>query len=147
MSSNDGKGNLQPNISFLFSSILFVFCHASGFAEFKYMHTYSICVIAGPGGDLRVYLEGLATAENVQEYVASHPFGQPPITEPSSRWNLYCEVGDPRLSRKKETKETKIGDRGCKNENKNLGRNRRKKIRRLQKRGKKSRLQKKNQKS
>ncbi|KAK1352950.1 Haloacid dehalogenase-like hydrolase superfamily protein [Heracleum sosnowskyi] len=30
----------------------------------------------GPEGDLRVYLEGLALAENVQEYVKNHPFGQ-----------------------------------------------------------------------
>ena len=34
---------------------------------------------AGPEGDLRVYLEGLALAENVQEYVKNHPFGQRPI--------------------------------------------------------------------
>ncbi|KAK1352937.1 ubiquitin-like domain-containing CTD phosphatase 1 [Heracleum sosnowskyi] len=33
----------------------------------------------GPEGDLRVYLEGLALAENVQEYVKNHPFGQRPI--------------------------------------------------------------------
>ncbi|KAK1352946.1 hypothetical protein POM88_052784 [Heracleum sosnowskyi] len=30
-------------------------------------------------GDLRVYLEGLALAENVQEYVKNHPFGQRPL--------------------------------------------------------------------
>ncbi|KAK1352938.1 hypothetical protein POM88_052776 [Heracleum sosnowskyi] len=33
----------------------------------------------GPEGDLRVYLEGLALAKNVQEYVKNHPFGQRPI--------------------------------------------------------------------
>ncbi|MED6130592.1 hypothetical protein PIB30_002185 [Stylosanthes scabra] len=46
----------------------------------------------GPGGELRVYLEGLAEAENVQEYVASHPFGQDPITEAHPSWNFYHEV-------------------------------------------------------
>ncbi|MED6196807.1 hypothetical protein PIB30_050779 [Stylosanthes scabra] len=46
----------------------------------------------GPGGELRVYLEGLADAENVQEYVASHPFGQDPITEAHPSWNFYHEV-------------------------------------------------------
>ncbi|KAL3613177.1 hypothetical protein CASFOL_042963 [Castilleja foliolosa] len=35
----------------------------------------------GPEGDLRVYLEGLALEENVQEYVKQNPFGQRPITE------------------------------------------------------------------
>lgn len=49
-------------------------------------------VDAGPGGDLRVYLEGLAMANNVQEYVASHPFGQPAITKSDPNWDFYCRV-------------------------------------------------------
>ncbi|XP_041992882.1 uncharacterized protein LOC121743617 [Salvia splendens] len=43
----------------------------------------------GPGGDLRVYLEGLA---NVQNYVEQHPFGQSPIGEQDLSWEFYCRV-------------------------------------------------------
>ncbi|XP_057791799.1 uncharacterized protein LOC131008789 [Salvia miltiorrhiza] len=46
----------------------------------------------GPGGDLRVYLEGLAEAENVQEYVKQNPFGQRPITEKNLSWGYYRKV-------------------------------------------------------
>ncbi|KAL2462005.1 Haloacid dehalogenase-like hydrolase (HAD) superfamily protein [Abeliophyllum distichum] len=46
----------------------------------------------GPGGDLRVYLEGLALAENVQEYVEQNPFGQRPITERNLSWRFYRKV-------------------------------------------------------
>ncbi|TQE01561.1 hypothetical protein C1H46_012791 [Malus baccata] len=34
----------------------------------------------GEGGDIRYYLERLVEAQNVQEYVKQHPFGQRPIT-------------------------------------------------------------------
>ncbi|GFP79773.1 uncharacterized fcp1 homology domain-containing protein c1271.03c [Phtheirospermum japonicum] len=43
----------------------------------------------GPGGDLRVYLEGLLTSENVQKYVEQHPFGQSAINETSLSWEFY----------------------------------------------------------
>ncbi|KAJ8560572.1 hypothetical protein K7X08_022432 [Anisodus acutangulus] len=46
----------------------------------------------GPGGDLRVYLEGLSMAENVQKYVESNPFGQRPITENNASWRYYRKV-------------------------------------------------------
>ncbi|XP_057739779.1 uncharacterized protein LOC130956829 [Arachis stenosperma] len=46
----------------------------------------------GLGGDLHMYLEGLAGAENVQEYVASHPFGQKAITETHPSWDFYRKV-------------------------------------------------------
>ncbi|KAM3307929.1 putative protein isoform X1 [Capsicum chacoense] len=46
----------------------------------------------GPGGDLRVYLEGLSMAENVQRYVESNPFGQRPITEKNASWRYYRKV-------------------------------------------------------
>ncbi|KAF7806273.1 putative FCP1 likey domain-containing protein [Senna tora] len=48
----------------------------------------------GPGGDLRAYLEGLAMAEKVQEYVASNPFGQRAITERNPSWRYYKKVID-----------------------------------------------------
>ncbi|CAN4100370.1 unnamed protein product [Withania somnifera] len=46
----------------------------------------------GPGGDLRVYLEGLSMAENVQKYIESNPFGQRPITEKNASWRYYSKV-------------------------------------------------------
>ncbi|KAF2312870.1 hypothetical protein GH714_040927 [Hevea brasiliensis] len=46
----------------------------------------------GPGGDLRVYLEQLAVAQNVQEYVAQNPFGQRAITESNPSWGFYRRI-------------------------------------------------------
>ncbi|KAK6913357.1 hypothetical protein RJ641_022958 [Dillenia turbinata] len=46
----------------------------------------------GPGGDLRVYMEHLAVAENVQKYVQERPFGQQAINETSSSWPFYKDV-------------------------------------------------------
>lgn len=44
------------------------------------------------GGELRVYLEGLANTKDMHKYVEEHPFGQEGITERSKFWNFYCEV-------------------------------------------------------
>lgn len=46
----------------------------------------------GPGGDLRVYLENIAAADDVQRYVQEHPFGQPSITESDPHWNFYAKI-------------------------------------------------------
>lgn len=46
----------------------------------------------GAGGDLRVYLEELSAAEDVQKFVEKNPFGQRPITENSASWDFYLEV-------------------------------------------------------
>ncbi|GAB2228666.1 hypothetical protein Droror1_Dr00022789 [Drosera rotundifolia] len=43
----------------------------------------------GQGGNIRTYLEELALAENVQEYIRSHPFGQSAITKESLTWPFY----------------------------------------------------------
>ncbi|BBH00219.1 Haloacid dehalogenase-like hydrolase superfamily protein [Prunus dulcis] len=48
--------------------------------------------LSGPGGDLRVYLEGLAAAENIQEFIEQEPFGQSPINESSASWPFYLRV-------------------------------------------------------
>ncbi|KAI3980405.1 hypothetical protein MKX01_003944 [Papaver californicum] len=48
----------------------------------------------GPGGDIRVYLEGLVEAGNVQKYVERHPFGQPAITYRNPFWGFYRHVHD-----------------------------------------------------
>ncbi|XWS44411.1 hypothetical protein CRYUN_Cryun15aG0043100 [Craigia yunnanensis] len=46
----------------------------------------------GAGGDLKVYLERLASAENVQNFIEQNPFGQIPITERSHDWGFYSQV-------------------------------------------------------
>ncbi|CAL5374478.1 unnamed protein product [Camellia sinensis] len=46
----------------------------------------------GRSGDLRGYLEGLASADNVQKYVQQNPFGQRPITEKNLSWAFYLKV-------------------------------------------------------
>ncbi|KAI3824098.1 hypothetical protein L1987_05547 [Smallanthus sonchifolius] len=46
----------------------------------------------GPDGDLRVYLEGVATSESVKMYVEQHPFGQRAIGETSPFWPFYSGV-------------------------------------------------------
>ncbi|CAH1413221.1 unnamed protein product [Lactuca virosa] len=45
----------------------------------------------GPNGDLRVYLEGVGTTENVKTYVEQHPFGQNAIDKRSPRWAFYSK--------------------------------------------------------
>ncbi|KAL0357349.1 UNVERIFIED_CONTAM: hypothetical protein Scaly_1420600 [Sesamum calycinum] len=59
----------------------------------------------GPGGDLRVYLEGLAMAENVPEYVKQNPFGQRPITEKNLSWGYYLKVIEASSTPPRETGE------------------------------------------
>ena len=39
-----------------------------------------------------MYLETLATADDVQRYVREHRFGQPPITESDPDWNFYKRI-------------------------------------------------------
>lgn len=46
----------------------------------------------GDGGDLRVYLEELSAAKDVQKFVEKKPFGQMPITENSASWDFYLKV-------------------------------------------------------
>lgn len=48
--------------------------------------------MAGAGGDLRQYLDGLANAENMVEYIEQHPFGQEGISEKSQSWDFYLKV-------------------------------------------------------
>uniref|UniRef100_A0A0D3FP87 Mitochondrial import inner membrane translocase subunit TIM50 n=1 Tax=Oryza barthii TaxID=65489 RepID=A0A0D3FP87_9ORYZ len=46
----------------------------------------------GPGGDLRVYLENLTVAEDVECYVRNNPFGQPFITQSDPHWSFYAQI-------------------------------------------------------
>ncbi|TYI54377.1 hypothetical protein E1A91_D11G070100v1 [Gossypium mustelinum] len=48
----------------------------------------------GVGGELRVYLERLALAENVQKFLELNPFGKIAITERSHDWGFYSRVID-----------------------------------------------------
>nr|GLL39155.1 uncharacterized FCP1 homology domain-containing protein C1271.03c-like isoform X2 [Ipomoea trifida] len=65
--------------------------HSSIFPEtYKLMNKNDKAL--GPGGDLRVYLECLADAEDVRGYVEEHPFGQKAIDETSSNWNFFSRV-------------------------------------------------------
>ncbi|XP_020233079.1 uncharacterized protein LOC109813331 isoform X1 [Cajanus cajan] len=60
--------------------------------SYRYYHTRDSEL--GSGGDLRVYLEGLVKAENVQKHVAENPFGQRPIRETNPSWRYYSKVID-----------------------------------------------------
>ncbi|EXC33910.1 hypothetical protein L484_012800 [Morus notabilis] len=46
----------------------------------------------GPRGELRVYLDELAGAEDVPSFVKEHPFGQSAITPAHSDWHFYSKV-------------------------------------------------------
>ncbi|KAG2642139.1 hypothetical protein PVAP13_2KG262558 [Panicum virgatum] len=48
----------------------------------------------GPGGDLRMYLERVAAADNVQSFVRDNPFGQNSITDSDPNWNFYVQIVD-----------------------------------------------------
>ncbi|KDP31363.1 hypothetical protein JCGZ_11739 [Jatropha curcas] len=56
----------------------------------------------GPGGNLRLYLEKLAEAQNVQEFVAQNPFGQPAITEANPFWGFYQKILSGTSSKKQD---------------------------------------------
>ncbi|XP_074277738.1 uncharacterized protein LOC141601360 [Silene latifolia] len=46
----------------------------------------------GPNGDIRLYLERLAEAENVQEFIQANPFGHQSITNAHPSWNFYSKI-------------------------------------------------------
>uniref|UniRef100_A0A7N0VCW7 FCP1 homology domain-containing protein n=2 Tax=Kalanchoe fedtschenkoi TaxID=63787 RepID=A0A7N0VCW7_KALFE len=58
----------------------------------SYQHTDVNDCSLGPGGDLRVYLEKLAMADSIPEYVRNHPFGQRPIRDTNLSWKYYKKV-------------------------------------------------------
>lgn len=47
---------------------------------------------SGNGGDLRLHLEKLVEAENVQDFIKNNPFGQEAITVASESWEYYREA-------------------------------------------------------
>lgn len=48
--------------------------------------------MAGPNGNIRAYLEEVAMADNIQEYIEQNPFGQSAINERSLSWQFYDKV-------------------------------------------------------
>ncbi|KAL5751472.1 hypothetical protein ACOSP7_026075 [Xanthoceras sorbifolium] len=73
---------------------------------YSYEHKDANDSSLGPGGDLRLYLEGLAAAENVQEYVRQNPFGQRAITESSPSWGFYSKIIDTKRSQPQDDSST-----------------------------------------
>lgn len=63
-------------------------------AVFPYSFTYKDKhdTSLGPGGDLRLYVEKLATTDNMRKYIKKHPFGQSHIDETNSCWDFYSKV-------------------------------------------------------
>lgn len=49
-------------------------------------------MLLGPNGELRLYLEGLADADDVTSYVKENPFGQPAISTTHSEWEFYSKI-------------------------------------------------------
>ncbi|KAJ4957074.1 hypothetical protein NE237_013857 [Protea cynaroides] len=62
----------------------------------------------GFGGDLRVYLERLSMAEDVQKYVKEHPFGQCAITSKNPSWSFYSKVLGAKISESVKTRKSVI---------------------------------------
>jgi hypothetical protein len=56
------------------------------------LHSHSFLLLTGPKGDLRGYLERLAMADNVQEFVSRNEFGQRPIRPANPSWGYYLKV-------------------------------------------------------
>jgi hypothetical protein len=46
----------------------------------------------GRQGELRLFMEGLAGAEDVPSYVKQNPFGKPAISPEHPDWNFYSEI-------------------------------------------------------
>jgi hypothetical protein len=58
----------------------------------SYNHQNKTDTSLGNGGDLRLHLEKLVEAENVQDFIKKNPFGQEAITEVSESWEFYREI-------------------------------------------------------
>ncbi|XP_076884570.1 uncharacterized protein LOC143533785 [Bidens hawaiensis] len=48
--------------------------------------------LLGPNGEMRVFLDGLADAKDVQSYVKDHPIGDPAITSSHADWDYYSNI-------------------------------------------------------
>ncbi|KAF8107304.1 hypothetical protein N665_0124s0095 [Sinapis alba] len=59
---------------------------------YSYSHQNKSDTSLGNDGDLRLHLEKLVEAENVQDFIKKNPFGQEAITEASETWEFYREA-------------------------------------------------------
>ncbi|KAL6138436.1 hypothetical protein ACLB2K_063719 [Fragaria x ananassa] len=57
-----------------------------------FMESYNPDNALDPKGELGVYLDGLAAANNVQVYVKENPFGLPAISNDHPDWNFYSNA-------------------------------------------------------
>ncbi|XP_050229740.1 uncharacterized protein LOC126678872 [Mercurialis annua] len=48
--------------------------------------------VLGENGELRVFLDGVAEADDVASYVEENPFGQPAITSDHPDWGFYAKI-------------------------------------------------------
>ncbi|GJV38712.1 probable C-terminal domain small phosphatase [Tanacetum coccineum] len=64
----------------------------ASYPEIENVAWFNILPLAGPDGDLRVYLEGIAATDNAKMYVEQHPFGQHAIDETSPNWEFYSKA-------------------------------------------------------
>ncbi|CAN8265874.1 unnamed protein product [Cochlearia groenlandica] len=58
----------------------------------SYNHQNKTDTSLSESGDLRLHLEKLVEAENVQEFIKKNPFGQEAITEASESWEFYRQA-------------------------------------------------------
>uniref|UniRef100_A0A1J3FGR7 Mitochondrial import inner membrane translocase subunit TIM50 n=1 Tax=Noccaea caerulescens TaxID=107243 RepID=A0A1J3FGR7_NOCCA len=58
----------------------------------SYNHQDKTDASLGNGGDLRLHMEKLVEAENVQDFIKKNPFGQAAITEASESWDFYRQA-------------------------------------------------------
>jgi len=89
------KGDYSPSNTLLLDDSPYkALCNPPYTGVFPYPFSYTVenDNSLGPGGHLRVYLEGLALADDVQSYVREHPFGRRAITNASSSWKYYEQV-------------------------------------------------------
>ncbi|KAK9684468.1 hypothetical protein RND81_10G212000 [Saponaria officinalis] len=68
---------------------------------FPYSFRHAEDTSLGPNGELRLYLERLAEAENVQKFIEENPFGQRPITKTNLSWAFYSKIAGEHTSQQK----------------------------------------------
>ncbi|PUZ69782.1 hypothetical protein GQ55_2G138800 [Panicum hallii var. hallii] len=91
------KGEFSPSNTLLVDDSPYkALCNPPNTAIFPHPYSYrnQSDDSLGPGGDLRMYLERVAAADNVQNFVRDNPFGQNAITESDPNWNFYVQIVD-----------------------------------------------------
>uniref|UniRef100_A0A0D9VZ61 Mitochondrial import inner membrane translocase subunit TIM50 n=1 Tax=Leersia perrieri TaxID=77586 RepID=A0A0D9VZ61_9ORYZ len=92
-----GKGEYSPSNTLLVDDSPYKALRNPPYtAIFPRTYSYLDCndCSLGPDGDLRVYLENLSVAEDVECYVRNNPFGQPFITQNDPNWSFYAQIAN-----------------------------------------------------